>query len=158
MLSKFSVSNFKGFEKEFILDLNSNIYKFNKESIRDNIVNTSLIYGHNGVGKSNLAIAIFDIITHITDKFSDTSRYQNYLNAKNKDLFATFCYTFVFNDVVIEYSYKKSAHDKLIYEKLIIDGTNAVLLDKDQNILEINMEGAETVNYHPQRRWLSLGL
>ena len=60
MLRKFKVSNFKSFEKDFEIDLtNVNGYEFNKNSIKDGIVNNAIIYGHNGVGKSNLALAIF---------------------------------------------------------------------------------------------------
>ena len=32
------------------------------------LADNALIYGHNGVGKSNLGLAIFDIIGHLTDK------------------------------------------------------------------------------------------
>lgn len=67
MLRKFRVSNFKSFENNFELDLTvGNGYEFNKECIKNGIANNVIVYGHNGVGKSNLALAIFDIIEHLT--------------------------------------------------------------------------------------------
>jgi DNA replication protein DnaC len=69
MLTKFSVSNFKGFNQDFVFDFSdTNGYEFNKSCVKNGIVNNALIYGHNGVGKSNLGFAIFDIIGHLTDK------------------------------------------------------------------------------------------
>ena len=57
MLKKFKVCNFKSFEKEFILDLSAtNGYAFNTECIRNGIVNCAMVYGYNGIGKSNLII------------------------------------------------------------------------------------------------------
>jgi AAA15 family ATPase/GTPase len=82
MLRKFKVSNFKSFEKDFELDLTQvNGYEFNKNAIHNGIVNHAIIYGQNGVGKSNLALAIFDIIGHLTDKERNEAAYKNYQNA-----------------------------------------------------------------------------
>lgn len=69
MLTKIEVENFKCFNKNFVFDLSkTNSFNFNKECVKDGIVNKALIYGYNGVGKSNLALAIFDIVSHISDK------------------------------------------------------------------------------------------
>lgn len=146
MLLEFSVSNFKGFEEEFTFDLTSKIYEFNKDSIKNNIINNALIYGHNGVGKSNLGIAIFDIITHITDKYRDPSQYQNFLNANSKEKYACFKYKFCFDETIIEYQYKKSGYEKLVYEQMSIDDNVVILLDREKNKISINLEGAETLN------------
>ena len=87
MLKKFRVSNFKSFEKDFEFDLSDiNGYEFNKDCIKNGIVNNALIYGHNGVGKSNLGLAIFDIIGHLTDKNINENLYLPYLNAINGGL------------------------------------------------------------------------
>ncbi len=53
MLTKIEVENFKCFNKNFVFDLSkANSFNFNKECIKNGIVNKALIYGHNGVGKS----------------------------------------------------------------------------------------------------------
>ncbi len=81
MLAKFSVSNFKGFNKELVLNLqDTNGYVFHPECIKNGIVNNALVYGYNGTGKSNLGLAIFDIIGHLTDKQKKESFYTFYLN------------------------------------------------------------------------------
>ena len=69
MLVKFSVSNFKSFRENFEIDFTKVYnYDFNTECIKNNCINNAIVYGRNGVGKSNLGFAIFDIIEHLTDK------------------------------------------------------------------------------------------
>lgn len=63
MLAKFSVKNFKNFEKKFTIDLSqTKQYAFSETCVKDGIVKTGLIYGPNSIGKSNLGKAIFDIV------------------------------------------------------------------------------------------------
>jgi len=96
MLAKFKVSNFKSFNEEVTFDLtDTNGYTFNKDSIKNDIVNSALVYGHNGVGKSNLGLAIFDIIEHLTDGKKNDSGYEVYLNAYSKKKYAQFSYEFL---------------------------------------------------------------
>lgn len=65
MLRKFSVENFKGFRDKITLDIGSpSNYSFNSEIIENGCVTKGIIYGINSCGKSNLGLAIFDIITH----------------------------------------------------------------------------------------------
>ena len=98
MLTKFKVSNFKSFNQNFEFDLTqTNGYNFNNECVKNGIVNNALIYGHNGVGKSNLALAIFDIIEQLTDRNKNESEYSVYLNAYNKSKYAEFRYEFLIN-------------------------------------------------------------
>lgn len=69
MLQKFSVENFKGFKEKITLDIGSpNNYNFNSELIEKGCVTKGIIYGINSCGKSNLGLAIFDLITHLTEK------------------------------------------------------------------------------------------
>ena len=68
MLKRFEVENFKGFENNIVLDLSAREYAFNKNMVVNNVVNKAIIYGKNGVGKSSLGIALFDITSHLTDK------------------------------------------------------------------------------------------
>ncbi len=116
MLRKFKVSNFKSFEKDFEIDLtNVNRYEFNKNSIKNNLINNAIIYGRNGVGKSNLAFAIFDIIEHLTDKERNEHLYKNFLNANCDSKVATFYYEFLINSKVVIYEYKKSDYKTITY-------------------------------------------
>jgi hypothetical protein len=69
MLKKFSVENFKGFKEKITLDIGTpSNYSFNSEIIENGCVTKGIIYGINSCGKSNLGLAIFDIITHLTEK------------------------------------------------------------------------------------------
>ena len=147
MLRKFKVSNFKGFDNNFFLDLTEvNGYGFNTECIKNEIVNNALVYGHNGVGKSNLALAIFDIIEHLTDKNRVERVYQNYLNAYNKADYAEFYYEFLINSKIITYEYRKTNYKTLCYEKFTIDGDEFVIFDRNQSSnATIKFKGAETL-------------
>jgi AAA15 family ATPase/GTPase len=147
MLRKFKVSNFKGFEKDFELDLTDvNGYEFNKSSIKNGIVNNALIYGYNGVGKSNLALAIFDIIVHLTDNEKNDALYKNYLNAYNGSYIAEFYYEFLINSKVVIYEYKKSNYRTIVYERLVIDDSEVIFLDRTNTTNAIiHLKGAETL-------------
>ena len=147
MLRKFKVSNFKSFEENFELDLTDvNGYEFNKDSIKNEIVNNALIYGHNGVGKSNLALAIFDIIEHLTDKNKNEFVYKNYLNAYSKSSVAEFYYEFLIDSKIIVYEYKKTDYKTIAYERFLIDGEELVLFNRNKaSNATIRFKGAETL-------------
>ncbi len=158
MLRKFKVSNFKSFEKDFELDLTDvNGYEFNKNSIKNEIVNNALIYGHNGVGKSNLALAIFDIIEHLTDKNKNEFVYKNYLNAYSKSDVAEFYYEFLINSKIVVYEYKKKDYKTITYERLFIDGEELVFLNRNKasNAI-IKFKGAETLKTSLDNNELSI--
>ena len=90
MLAKFRVSNFKNFKENFELDFTKvNKYDFNKECIKNDLINNSIIYGKNVVGKSNLGFAIFDIVGHLTDKTKEERFYKHYTNAESNYPFTT---------------------------------------------------------------------
>lgn len=149
MLRKFIVSNFKSFEKDFVLDLTeSNGYEFNPECVKNQIVNNAVIYGRNGVGKSNLALAIFDIIEHLTDKNKEEDKYKNYLNSYNKSKTAKFYYEFLIDSIIVGYEYIKSDYKTLIFEKLSINGKEVIRFDRenDNNQFTVQLKGAETLN------------
>ncbi|MDH8701416.1 AAA15 family ATPase/GTPase [Dysgonomonadaceae bacterium PH5-43] len=145
MLCKFRVSNFKSFEDSFELDLtDTNGYGFNKDCVKNGIVNNAIVYGHNGVGKSNLALAIFDIIEHLTDKFRNELAYDHYLNAYSQSDEAEFYYEFLINSKIVTYEYRKTDYKTIVYEKFTIDNEELVYFDrkKDSNAI-IKFEGAE---------------
>ena len=128
MLKRFEVENFKGFENNIVLDMTAREYAFNKNIVVNDVVNKAIVYGKNGVGKSSLGIAIFDILGHLTDRERMPVRYLiNYLNLKSKKQYAIFKYTFQFDEDVVVYEYAKRDPNNLIYEKLIIN--NEVVID-----------------------------
>lgn len=148
MLKKIEITNFKNFNEKFTFDLsNTNGFNFNKESIQNGIVNTGIVYGRNGCGKSNLGLAIFDLVSHLTDKQFVNTKYSNYLNANNLNTVATFKFTFMFNKNIVEYEYTKKDYETLISEKLIINGTvYASINKKESSIFTTSAKGAETLN------------
>lgn len=128
MLKKFTVSNYRSFEKPITLDFtNVGDYDFNDECIRDGLINKSIIYGENAVGKTNLGRAITDIVTMIPGLVSDVTLRQarlkaaGFINAKSNDKVARFEYIFKLDNTEITYIYEKYAVDKLYYESLKID-------------------------------------
>ena len=69
MLCKFKVKGYKGFDNEIVLDFEKHKdYQFNKNLIKDDVINKAIIYGKNGSGKTNIGLALFDITFHLTDK------------------------------------------------------------------------------------------
>ena len=80
-----------------------------------------IIYGKNSVGKSNFGLALFDIVSHITDNNSKPDLYNYYLCADQETEYAEFHYRFNFDGSILNYWYKKDGSRKLIYEKLCLD-------------------------------------
>ena len=115
MLKKFSVENFKGFQSKFVLDLSKpGNYAFNQECIKNGIVGKAAIYGINGIGKSNLGLAIFDIVTHLTEKYRPLNKYANYLNLDGSKPYVYFEYVFQFDSNTLIYKYAKQNLNTLI--------------------------------------------
>ena len=97
MLKRFEVENFKGFKDRIVFDLSARDYSFNQELVGGGLVKHALIYGKNGIGKSSLGLALFDIINHLTDKKPfDKSYYRTYHNLDRDDTAVRFKYTFIF--------------------------------------------------------------
>ena len=145
MLRKFKVSNFKCFEKDFTLDLsNVNGYSFNDECIQNGIVNSGIIYAYNGMGKSNLGFAIFDIVEHLTDKNRNEEQYSNYLNAYASETYADFYYEFLIEDSIVKYHYKKSDYKTIVFEELLIDDNRIIFFDRSLgDAFDVNLFGTE---------------
>lgn len=158
MLRKFKVSNFKSFEKDFELDLtNINGYEFNKDSIKNGVINNAIIYGQNGAGKSNLALAIFDIIEHLTDKQRNEAVYKNYINAYSTSNLACFYYEFLINSKVVVYEYKKSDYKTIVYERFQVDNEEFVLFDRTKSSnATITFKGAESLKKDIENTQLSV--
>jgi AAA15 family ATPase/GTPase len=144
VLAKIEITNFKSFNENFIFDLSeTSSFNFNPECIKNKIVNKAIIYGQNGCGKSNLGFAIFDLVSHLTDKQTREEYYQNYLNANSNEKVATFKFTFKFDDNLVEYIYSKTEYKMLKSEKLSINGKNFASIDREKsNIFETFAKGA----------------
>lgn len=123
LLKKFAVKNYKNFKGEFTLDLGDvRDYKFNKASIKNNVVKTGIIYGKNSVGKTNFGYAMFDIVYHLTDKMRPSEIIHFYTNADSDKQEAEFVYTFIEAEQEIVYTYTKATAYDLVEEALYIDG------------------------------------
>ena len=123
MLKLFEVSGFKNFHNTFRLDFSDvRDYKFNTECITDGRISKLIMYGRNGIGKSNFGLALFDIVLHLTSRNDVPNLYDYYLNNYADTRYASFHYVFEFGNSVIDYEYRKAdAHD-LQYEKVLVDG------------------------------------
>ena len=147
MLKKFSVENFKGFKDKITLDIGTpSNYSFNFEIIENGCITKGIIYGINSCGKSNLGLAIFDIIIHLTEKQKLLGSYDFYLNMSGRKSFAEFEYTFVFDGHEVVYKYSKMDVNSLKSESLSIDGKEVIFFDfltRDGFTL---LEGSDTLN------------
>lgn len=147
ILQKFSVENFKGFKEKITLDIGSpNNYNFNSELIEKGCVTKGIIYGINSCGKSNLGLAIFDLITHLTEKEKLLRSYDFYLNMSGRKSFAEFEYTFVFDSHEVIYHYCKTDVNTLKMESLSIDGKEVIYYDFLSRDGFTLLEGSDTLN------------
>ena len=147
MLIEFKVEGFKNFEKELIFDLTkTRNYTFSENAVKDEIVKTGLIYGINGSGKSNLGLAIFDIILHLSEKEKSLELYYNYLSLTNSNTVAKFYYKFKFGNDILEYEYQKDKPQNLVNEVVKINSKLISEYDYLSNKFKLNLEGTENLN------------
>jgi AAA15 family ATPase/GTPase len=136
MLTKFAVTNYRGFKERIELDLSDpNGYEYNSFAIKNGVVKDLMIYGPNGAGKSNLGFALFDIVSHLTTKNKQPQLYSNFSYAGN-GLPVSFEYTFVFDGKELFYEYSKTIGGILLTEKLTNDGT--LLFDRQAEHIQVN--------------------
>ena len=146
MLKKFSVENFKGFQNKLTLDLEVGSYDFNSEVIKNNCISKGIIYGVNSSGKSNLGLAIFDIIIHLTERQKLMQSYDFYLNMSNSNSEANFEYEFIFDGHDVVYKYSKNDATFLLNESLSIDNTEVIFFDFTRKTGFTKLEGTDTLN------------
>jgi hypothetical protein len=148
MLTKFQVRNFKKFNDNLVFDLSKKRdYDFNEEVIRNNNINFVLIYGSNGSGKSNLGLAIFDILFHITDYIKPKTLYENYLYGNGIwDDKAEFVYNFLFDNDDIEYRYVKKDNYSLIEEEFKINGKIKIYMNREKKASYFDIPEGNTLN------------
>lgn len=126
MLKLFEVEGFKNFKDKITFDFSDvRDYKFNTECISNGLLGKSIVYGKNSVGKTNLGLAMFDIVSHLTSNHFDFGLYDYYLNAnifpEIDNEAALFHYIFSFDDNEIDYEYTKNKECFLIYERVVIN-------------------------------------
>lgn len=148
MIYRFEVEGFKGFSDKLILDLTQKKnYEFNQDCILDGVVKKSIVYGKNGIGKSNLGLALFDIVAHLTDFNINDGMYSNYINAMNNSGIARFKYDFKFGDNIVTYSYGKSGITELVYEELTINNHLVASINREIDFnAYFSLSGTESLN------------
>lgn len=146
MLRKFTVSNFKNFETPLTLDLSAGRYDFNTEYIKNKVSNVSVIYGYNACGKSNLMLALFDIVATITDKNKDIDHYASYQNVNRLQSPVNFSYEFIFDKDIVEYSYSKSDYDTILNESLIINKKEVIKREYGKPQISLELEGTDSLD------------
>jgi len=138
MLTKFAVRNFRGFSDWIELDFsNPSEYHYNEFAIRNGIVKDAMIYGPNGSGKSNLGFAMFDLVSHLTQKHNHPLSEGNFCYANNGKP-VEFSYEFKFEDNSVSYSYSKDSNRSLLTESFKANGVeyfsrtaNSVTINED---------------------------
>ena len=147
MLKKFSVENFKGFKDRITFDIGSpSNYSFNSQIVENGCVTKGIIYGINSCGKSNLGLAVFDIIIHLTEKQKLQKGYDFYLNMSGRKSFAEFEYIFTFGHHEVVYKYRKADVTTIQYESLSIDDKEVIYYDFEKREGFTLLEGSKTLN------------
>lgn len=148
MLAKFSVTNFKNFKNTFTVDFTkTKSYEFNQECVKNGIVNKALIYGENGTGKSNLGLAIFDLVGHLTTSNKSQNLYRHYINAENYNKPVEFDYLFQFETGTVRYVYQKNTYESFISENIYINEEHVMgIKQAGDGLLKLKLAGAETLN------------
>jgi AAA15 family ATPase/GTPase len=133
MLTKFAVKNYRGFAKRIEFDLSQpSNYTFNTFAVKDGVVKNGILYGPNGSGKSNLALALFDIVNHLSQKLKKPDYYKNFVYAGEPTALVEFEYTFKLGIYTIFYSYSKDAQGSLMSEKMDVDGKEVFHREKGE--------------------------
>lgn len=134
MLKLFEVTGFKNFENTIRFDFSDvRDYKFNNACITNGLLSKIIVYGKNSVGKSNLGLALFDIVSHLTTNNVTPGLYEYYLNVNNKAGYAEFHYVFAFGGHEIDYRYRKNDKQTLVYEAVSIDNKRLFTYDYEDN-------------------------
>ena len=157
MLSCFEVKGFKNFKDAFVLDLSLNKnYEFHKELLKDGIVRAGVVFGKNSSGKSNLGLAIFDIVNHLTDDKEKTlDEVEPFINLNSTHKCAEFKYTFSFDKHIVKYEYGKTSKECLFYERLLIDDKEYVFFDYIEMKGYSLLKGTEQLNTNIQTNRMS---
>ena len=111
MLRKFTVTNYKNFQGTVCMDFTDvRKYDFNTQCVKNGLLNKALVLGKNGIGKTNLGLALFDISYTLTENMVNPLQVmpESFLNAYSNERFATFEYEFQQGNDIIVYTYRKN--------------------------------------------------
>lgn len=144
MLKLFEVTGFKNFKETVRLDFTDiRDYKFNLDCVNNGLLGKVIVYGRNSVGKTNLGLAMFDIVSHLTSNNVSPGMYQYYLSAGQTKDYAEFHYVFSFTDGEIDYIYRKDEKQSLLYEEVLMNGEMLFNFDYRKNFG--NISGLDTI-------------
>lgn len=139
MLTKFAVKNYRGFSDRIEWNLSSpSNYEFNQSAIKNGTIKNGILYGANGSGKTNLGLAVFDIVNHLSQKQKKPDYYSNFVYAGTPNALVEFEYNFLFDGRTVKYSYAKAKNGKLINESLIVG--ERVVFCREGKVLNIDVE------------------
>lgn len=133
MIKHFAVSNYKNFNSRIDFDVTN----------EGMVAGPLLIYGKNGVGKTNLAKALFDIRFLV-----EGNPVQGVCcNADSHNECMQFEYTFCFDHSTVQYSYTRDDDWKFYAERLTID--NFIIFDytRDTDIVVFHTRQSDMI--HP---------
>jgi AAA15 family ATPase/GTPase len=150
MLKLFEVTGFKNFKDKIRLDFSDvRDYRFNNSCLASGSLKEIIVYGKNSVGKSNLGLALFDIVAHLTNNNITPGLYDYYMNADNKIGYVEFHYVLTFGIDEIDYIYRKDENQELIFEELHIGGILQFKYDYKNNRGDISTlkELVPTLNF-----------
>lgn len=160
MLKRFAVENFRGLRGRTVVDFTkTKKYGFNTDLIRDGLINKVLIVGKNGCGKTNLGLALFDIVMTLTDLNTDRRQRDAsaYLNGDSGMPYAAFEYEFGLGSDDVVYSYRKISPDTIVYERLELNGRTVFIRDGDGiDASGLGMIDAEGLKVNPGNGRLSV--
>ena len=160
MLKRFTVKNYKNFQKEVCLDFEKTAgYQFSTDCITDGLISKMMIYGKNATGKTNLGRAVMDIRAMLYDALPNDET-KTFLNADSEEDAATFSYVFDFDGREMVYRYAKFTEYRLKWEKLEINGTLIFECDFSERKLvfpHLEEVEAETANVERYRQILGPG-
>ena len=123
MLKRFEVENFRGFSGKWVLNLEAAQYGFNQSVVYNGLVKNALIYGNNGTGKTTLGVAMFDVVSHLTDNHAmSPSMLMPFCNLQSGASEAEFTFVFKRGEGELVYSYAKGSSRNLLREILKVDG------------------------------------
>ena len=156
MLTLFEVSGFKNFGNKISLDLSdTSDYKFNTSCISNNTIGKAVVYGRNSIGKSNLGLALFDIVSTLTDKNANSNLYDYYLTSGCKNGYAEFHYVFKFGEDTVDYLYRKTEFKIMIYEKVTVNQKVLFECSNKEIVIKGLAEIAPTLNTSPDLESMS---
>lgn len=158
MLTRFEVSNYRGFKDSIVWDLSAiRDYSFNKNLTKNKIAKSSVVFGKNASGKSSLCTAIVDITTHLLDTEKDLTPPHMLTYIGNDSTVISFRYDFLFDKKKVVYQYCKTNMRELLLEVLFVNGKEVLhhnFMNESENFIKI--PGAENLRTKGLQRQLSV--